>query len=43
MATPSGTRSNGSSFTIATLGQYTLHDVVHHLADVTGDLAAPTS
>ncbi|HEY0239872.1 MAG TPA: DinB family protein [Friedmanniella sp.] len=31
-----GTRSNGSVFTVTTLLQYTLHDVVHHLWDVTG-------
>ena len=37
-----GTRSNGSTFTIATLGQYTLHDVVHHLADVS-ELIAPAT
>ncbi len=30
----SGRRSNGSRFTIRTLGQYFLHDVVHHLHDV---------
>jgi hypothetical protein len=29
-----GQRSNGSSFTVTTLGQYFLHDVVHHLHDV---------
>lgn len=29
-----GTRSNGSEFTVLTLGQYFLHDVVHHLHDV---------
>ena len=29
-----GTRSNGSQFTVLTLGQYFLHDVVHHLHDV---------
>jgi hypothetical protein len=29
-----GTRSNGSPFTVATLGTYSLHDVVHHLWDV---------
>ena len=29
-----GRRSNGSVFTTATLGQYFLHDVVHHLHDV---------
>jgi len=31
-----GTRSNGSAFTVTTLLQYVLHDVVHHLWDVTG-------
>jgi hypothetical protein len=30
----SGTRSNGSVFTVDTLGRYHLHDVVHHLYDV---------
>lgn len=29
-----GTRSNGSRFTVATLGVYCLHDVRHHLWDV---------
>jgi len=29
-----GTRSNGSAFTLATLGQYFLHDLRHHLHDV---------
>jgi hypothetical protein len=29
-----GIRSNGSEFTIASLGSYHLHDVVHHLHDV---------
>ena len=29
-----GRRSNGSFFTVRTLGQYFLHDVVHHLHDV---------
>ena len=29
-----GIRSNGSEFTILTLAQYFLHDVVHHLHDV---------
>jgi hypothetical protein len=29
-----GRRSNGSVFTATTLGQYFLHDVVHHLHDV---------
>ena len=31
-----GRRSDGSSFTVTTLLQYVLHDVVHHLWDVTG-------
>jgi hypothetical protein len=31
-----GRRSNGSVFTIETLGQYFLHDLVHHLCDVHG-------
>lgn len=29
-----GTRSNGSAFTLDTLGRYQLHDLVHHLHDV---------
>ena len=29
-----GTRSNGSRFTVATLGIYGLHDPIHHLWDV---------
>jgi len=29
-----GTRSNGSRFTVATLGIYCMHDVHHHLWDV---------
>jgi len=29
-----GTRSNGSVFTVESLGRYHLHDVVHHLYDV---------
>jgi len=31
-----GRRSNGSVFTIETLGQYFLHDLAHHLHDVRG-------
>jgi DinB superfamily len=31
-----GRRSDGSVFTVRTLGQYFLHDVVHHLHDVRG-------
>lgn len=34
--TRKGTRSNGSEFTVLTLAQYFLHDVVHHLHDVDG-------
>lgn len=30
-------RSDGASFTVTTLGQYFLHDSVHHLHDVAGD------
>jgi len=29
-----GRRSNGSHFTVLTLGRYCLHDLVHHLHDV---------
>jgi hypothetical protein len=29
-----GLRSDGSEFTVLTLGQYALHDLVHHLWDV---------
>jgi hypothetical protein len=29
-----GVRSNGSEFTVLTLGQYMLHDLAHHLVDV---------
>jgi hypothetical protein len=32
----SGRRSNGSEFTVESLLQYFLHDVVHHLHDVRG-------
>ena len=31
-----GRRSNGSEFTVATLGQYALHDLYHHVWDVRG-------
>ena len=33
----SARRSDGASFTVTTLGQYFLHDIVHHLHDVAGD------
>lgn len=29
-----GLRSNGSAFTVASLGRYFLHDLAHHLVDV---------
>jgi hypothetical protein len=32
----SGLRSNGSEFTVVTLGQYLVHDLVHHVWDLTG-------
>jgi hypothetical protein len=38
-----GTRSDGAAFTVQTIGQYALHDVMHHVYDVTGDLASPVS
>lgn len=31
-----GARSDGARFTVATLGQYLVHDPVHHVFDVTG-------
>jgi hypothetical protein len=31
-----GFRSNGSEFTVASIGRYYLHDVLHHLHDVAG-------
>ena len=38
-----GTRSDGATFTIETFGRYMVHDPVHHLYDVTGDLATLTA
>lgn len=38
-----GRRSDGSAFTVATLLQYFLHDVIHHLWDVTGQQDATRS
>ena len=32
----SGVRSNGSPFTVESLGRYLLHDLVHHIWDVRG-------
>ncbi len=37
-----GRRSNGSAFTVDSIGRYHLHDVVHHLWDVGFDPAAAT-
>ena len=34
-----GTRSDGATFTVETFGRYLVHDPVHHLYDVTVDLA----
>ena len=38
-----GVRSNGDSFTTLTLGQYHLHDVVHHLHDIGCDVGGLTT
>jgi hypothetical protein len=38
-----GRRSDGSEFTVVTLLQYFLHDVVHHLWDITGQQDAVAS
>jgi hypothetical protein len=38
-----GIRSDGAEFTVATFLQYFLHDVIHHLWDVTGQQDAATS
>jgi hypothetical protein len=38
-----GRRSDGSEFTVVTLLQYFLHDVIHHLWDVTGQQDAAAS
>lgn len=38
-----GLRSDGSEFTVTTLSQYLLHDVIHHLWDVTGQQDAAAS
>jgi hypothetical protein len=37
----SGRRSDGAVFTVTTLGRYLVHDLVHHVHDVTGRRAAP--
>ncbi|MDN5805326.1 MAG: DinB family protein [Microlunatus sp.] len=38
-----GRRSDGREFTVASLSRYLLHDVIHHLWDVTGQPDATTS
>ena len=38
-----GIRSDGAEFTVATFLQYFLHDVIHHLWDVTGQQDATAS
>lgn len=38
-----GTRSDGSSFTVESIGRYCLHDVSHHVADVEAGYAALAS
>jgi hypothetical protein len=34
-----GRRSDGADFSVATFGRYMIHDPIHHLHDVMGDLA----
>jgi Mycothiol maleylpyruvate isomerase N-terminal domain len=36
-----GRRSDGAVFTVTTFGRYLVHDLVHHVYDVTGRRAAP--
>ena len=38
-----GIRSDSAEFTVVTLIQYFLHDVIHHLWDVTGQQDAAAS
>jgi hypothetical protein len=38
-----GFRSDGAEFTVLTFIQYFLHDVIHHLWDVTGQQDAAAS
>jgi hypothetical protein len=35
-----GSRSDGASFSVESFGRYMIHDPVHHLHDVNGDIAA---
>ena len=37
-----GVRSNGSVFTVESIGRYLLHDIVHHVYDVSGASAEDT-
>ena len=39
----SGRRSDGAVFTVTTLGRYLVHDLVHHVHDVTRGRAAPAT
>jgi hypothetical protein len=39
----SGRRSDGAVFTVTTLGRYLVHDLVHHVYDVTRGRAAPAT
>jgi len=38
-----GARSDGAEFSVLSIGQYMLHDVVHHLHDVADDFVSPAS
>jgi DinB family protein len=38
-----GRRSDGAVFTVTTLGRYLVHDLVHHVYDVTRGRAAPAT
>jgi len=38
-----GYRSDGARFTVETLGRYLVHDLLHHVHDVTGDRADAVS
>ena len=39
VVTPSFPVRDGSRFTVLSLGQYLVHDLVHHVHDVTGERA----
>jgi hypothetical protein len=38
-----GRRSDGAVFTVTTLGRYLVHDLAHHVHDVTGRRATPAT